>query len=136
MNDDWKEVGGGGDGLPVDRLPRFVEIPGFTNLWTRLGLTDADLLDVQTTIASRPAAGAVVAGTNGVRKLRYATREGGRGKSGAFRVFYLLALEHGVVFLVAALAKSDRENLTKAERNAVAKLAAALKAEFGEGSGS
>lgn len=83
-------------------------------------------------LAARPAAGAVVAGTNGVRKLRFTAPGSGRGKSGAFRVFYLPLAEHDVIFLVVTLSKNERENLTKAERNAIAKLAAVVKAKLAQ----
>ncbi|MDG3008375.1 hypothetical protein [Paludisphaera mucosa] len=114
--------------VPVDGLPRFIEVAGFFAEWTGLGLTEADLHVLQLTLASRPTAWAVVAGTNGVRKIRFSAPGSGRGKSGGFRVFYLPVVEHAVVVLVVTLSKSERENLTKAERNAVAKLVATVKA--------
>ncbi|WP_337174833.1 hypothetical protein [Paludisphaera sp.] len=118
---------------PVDELPRFVEVPGFISEWTGLGLTDADLHVLQAVLAARPAAGAVVPGTNGVRKVRFAAPGSGRGKSGSFRVFYLPIAEHDVIILVVTLSKNERENLTKSERNAIAKLAAVIKAQLAGG---
>lgn len=115
---------------PVDELPRFVEVPGFISEWTGLGLTDADLHVLQAVLAARPAAGAVVAGTNGVRKIRFSAPGSGRGKSGAFRIFYLPIVEHDVIILVVTLSKNERENLTKAERNAIARLATVIKSEL------
>lgn len=117
---------------PLGRLPRFIEVAGFFAEWTALGLTEADLHVLQLILASRPTAGAVIAGTNGVRKIRFAAPGSGRGKSGSYRVFYLPVAEHVVVVLVATLAKAERENLSKAERNAVARLVAAVKAGLDE----
>jgi hypothetical protein len=116
--------------VPLADLPRFVEAAGFAAEWTGLGLTDADLHVLQAVLAARPTAGAVVAGTNGVRKVRFTAPGSGRGKSGSYRVFYLPVVAHDVVVLIVTLAKKERENLTKAERNAVARLAAAIKAGF------
>jgi hypothetical protein len=119
--------------LPVDAAPYFFEVAGFIAEWTGLGLTDADLHALQMTLADRPTAGAVVAGTNGVRKIRVSAIGSGRGKSGSFRVFYLPVIDHDVIVFIATLSKSERENLDKAGRNAVAKMAATLKASLEKG---
>lgn len=117
-------------------LPRFVEVSGFTALWSHFGLTDADLHVLQVTLAAHPTAGDVVAGTNGVRKIRYTPPGSGRGKSGAFRIFYLNLPERGVVFLIALLSKNDKANLSKAERNAVGAWVSSIKADAEKGGGS
>ncbi len=52
------------------------------------------------------------------------------GKSGAYRIFYLNLVEHDVVILMSALAKNEQDNLSKAQRNALAGLISQIRAEF------
>ena len=117
-------------GLSVGDLPLFVEMGGFWTRWREIGLTDADLYILQVTLALRPAIGDVVSGTNGVRKARFAAPGSGKGKSGAYRVFYLNLPEHEIVVLVGVLDKAEKGNLTKAHRNAIAAAVARIKAEL------
>jgi hypothetical protein len=64
-------------------------------------------------------------GTGGVRKLRWA--RGGRGKSGGVRLIYYYHSEAMPLYLLTVFAKNERANLSKAERNGLAKLVAVLK---------
>ena len=66
-------------------------------------------------------------GHGGLRKARFTTRDSECGKSGAYRVFYAYFPEHGTVLLWAIIAKSETDNLTKADRNAIAKQLGRLK---------
>ena len=65
-------------------------------------------------------------GTGGFRKFRYAGVKS-RGKSGGLRVIHLYVANHGEVHLIDIFEKSDKDNLTKAEQNELAKIAALLK---------
>lgn len=56
----------------------------------------------------------------GVRKLRWG--RDGRGKSGGVRVIYYVHSELMPLYLLTLFAKNDRANLSKAERNELAKL--------------
>lgn len=71
-------------------------------------------------LAEHPAAGALLAGTGGVRKLRWA-REG-RGKSGGVRVIYYFHSERLPLYLLTIFGKNEKANLTKAEANTLSKL--------------
>ena len=71
-------------------------------------------------VAANPKAGNVMRDTGGVRKLRW--RLPGRGKRGGARVIYYYHSERLPVFLLAAYAKNERADLSKAERNAMKKL--------------
>lgn len=73
------------------------------------------------TIAANPEAGDLMPGTGGYRKLRFARQ--GTGKRGGARVVYLYGGEDCPIFLITVYAKSEKGNLTKAEQNALAKLA-------------
>ena len=68
-------------------------------------------------------------GTGGVRKVRFAI--GGRGKSGGVRVVYYFHSEAMPVYLLTLFAKNEKANLTKAERNALARLVTDLKGTHG-----
>ena len=93
----------------------FVELPTFREDWKELGLNDDQLRELQKELLQNPKAGKVIAGTGGVRKVRYALP--GRGKSGSARVIYVDFEVHEKIYLLTAYAKNAQENLTKAERN-------------------
>ena len=65
----------------------FVELPVFRSRWKDLGLTDADLIRLQTELLADTKVGDVMRGTGGVRKMRFAFRH--KGKSGSIRVIYI-----------------------------------------------
>ncbi len=71
-------------------------------------------------IAQDPECGDVMEGTGGVRKVRFAFA--GRGKSGGARVIYFFHNDELPVFLLTMFAKNEKANLSKAERNQLAKL--------------
>ncbi|WP_368904769.1 type II toxin-antitoxin system RelE/ParE family toxin [Taklimakanibacter lacteus] len=58
-------------------------------------------------------------GTGGARKVRFAGR--GKGKSGGYRVITYFGGNDIPVFLLAALSKGERENLSRLERNELKK---------------
>lgn len=81
---------------------------------------DEELAALIAFVAANPAAGRVIPETGGIRKLRWAAR--GKGKRGGARVIYYFHNESFPVFLLSAYAKSEKADLSKAERNALKKL--------------
>jgi len=77
--------------------------------------------EIAFTIAANPDAGDIMPGTGGYRKLRFARP--GMGKRGGVRVVYLYGGEELPIFLITVYAKSEKGNLTQAERNALRKMA-------------
>ena len=71
-------------------------------------------------LAANPTAGVLIQGTGGVRKIRWAV--GNKGKSGSTRVIYFYHNSDMPLFLLTVFSKSERENLSKAERNELAGL--------------
>jgi mRNA-degrading endonuclease RelE of RelBE toxin-antitoxin system len=78
-------------------------------------------------IALAPIGWPVIRGTGGARKA-WAAR-GGRGKSGGARIIYFVVSRRGVIYLIDIYAKSEKEDLTDAERREIRKLVGALEAE-------
>ncbi len=88
-----------------------VESPIFQRLWPRYWDED-ERGEFASFIASNPEAGAVIRGSGGVRKVRWA-REG-TGKSAGVRIVYLTRNELGEVYLLTLYAKSERSSISAA----------------------
>ena len=71
-----------------------------------------------------PSKGDLMQRTGGLRKLRIALK--GRVKSGSVRVCYVNFVVYEKIYLITAYPKNEKENLSKAERNAIAKMIAQL----------
>ena len=67
-------------------------------------------------LAMAPKEGAIMQGTGGLRKLRWATQ--GRGKSGGVRVIYYYHNPGMPLLLLDGFAKNEMENISQAARNA------------------
>ena len=106
----------------------FIELPLFRSKWEDLGLNDDDLKRLQVELLSDPKVGAVMRGTGGVRKMRFAFEQ--RGKSGSVRIIYVDFIIHEKLYLLTAYSKNEKDNLTKAERNELKKLVDILEAEL------
>lgn len=109
----------------------FVELPSFMARWKSLGLDDTDLLRLEIELINNPKVGAVLKGTGGVRKVRFAFED--RGKSGSVRVIYIDFEVYEKIFLLTAYAKSDQANLTKKERNDLRGLVELLELDLEKG---
>lgn len=71
-------------------------------------------------LADHPASGSVMEGTGGIRKLRWARQ--GMGKSGGVRVIYYFHNEGMPLYALTLYGKGEKDNLTKDERNELARL--------------
>jgi hypothetical protein len=89
------------------------------------GMDEEERSAVVDTIAANPEAGAIMPGCGGARKLR--VRKPGTGKSGGYRVITYYAGDEIPVFLLTVFGKGEKDNLTGAERNALAGLTKRLK---------
>lgn len=79
------------------------------------GLSDDDQSHIVLEISKNPTAGALMEGTGGCRKLRFAGK--GKGKRGGFRTVHYYAGDDVPILLLALISKGEDENLSKAERN-------------------
>jgi hypothetical protein len=79
-------------------------------------------------LATHPLQGDILAGTGGIRKLRFA--RSGRGKSGGVRVIYYYYSAEKPIYLLEIFGKNEKANLTAAERNALARVVAEIKRQM------
>ncbi|HET8547253.1 MAG TPA: type II toxin-antitoxin system RelE/ParE family toxin [Bryobacteraceae bacterium] len=91
-------------------------------------LSESERAELVAFIAANPEAGEIIPETGGVRKIRWALP--GMGKRGGARVIYYYRSERLPVFLLSAYAKGRKENLSKAEQNAMKRLVPALVAGY------
>jgi len=104
-----------------------VETPGYLRQAEEL-FTEFERENIVSLVATDPECGQVLQGTGGFRKVRVA--RSGMGKRGGARVIYILRNANFPIFLVAAYAKNEKENLTKQERNQLAKRADEIFARY------
>lgn len=62
----------------------------------------------------------MIQGLRGVRKARF--RIGNRGKSGGGRAIYYVVISGDAVVMIAAYAKSDKEDLSADDRKAILRI--------------
>ena len=105
----------------------FIETPIFTKKWYELGLSDEDLQRLQNSLLSNPKLGCVIPGTNGLRKVRITCKNSG--KRGGARVLYVDVEVKDTIHLINVYAKNEKDDLTIAERNAIASVLSLLKEE-------
>jgi len=86
----------------------FVETRLFTRLVTEY-LSDEDYAALQSTLIRNSEAGAVIPGSGGIRKLRWAGS--GRGKQGGYRVIYYLRRTDGRIWMLTIYPKSVTDDI-------------------------
>jgi hypothetical protein len=91
---------------------RFVETPVFTEEITTL-LADDEYRRLQVALCLRPEQGALIPGSGGLRKVRWAAT--GRGKRGGVRIIYYWRPPDQVCYMLYAYAKSAKGDLTAAQ---------------------
>lgn len=105
------------------------EVPEYIRQAEKL-LSADERQDIVNYLAAHPKAGDLIESTGGIRKLRWG--RGGRGKSGGVRVIYYYHSEVMPLYLLTIFAKNEQANLSKADRNGMAKLVDALVAIWTE----
>ncbi len=95
------------NGAPL--LMRFVETPIFTRAMGEQ-LDEDDYRRLQVALLLRPEQGALIRGSNGLRKVRWAAA--GRGKRSGLRVIYYWHAAEHVIYMLYAYPKNAQENLT------------------------
>ena len=111
-------------------LVTVVELPEFIRRSEKL-LSENDRNRMIYHLSIRPETGNIMQGAGGIRKMRWA-REG-RGKSGGVRVIYFYYNDEIPLFLLTIFGKGEQTNLSKSERNELAKLVKVLIANYKRG---
>lgn len=106
-----------------------ISLAPFLRAAKSIGLNDEDIAMLESIVAYAPDEGDVIEGTGGIRKRRVTLPGRNRGKSGGGRLFTLFLTVNNPVFIITLIDKSVSANLTKSQRNELAGLAAALKAQ-------
>lgn len=94
--------------------------PKFDELASKL-MKDATLDELLTFLEQNPEHGRIISGTGGVRKLRWKNDKNNKGKSGGVRVLYHYSNEV-LIILVTLFEKSEKENISVAEKAKLKKL--------------
>jgi len=106
--------------LTPEQFLHFVELDEFRSDWERLGLdVEGDLLALQMQLMGNPDGGPVIAGSGGLRKLRFAPPAWPTGKRGGVRVCYCWWPKHWMILLVMAYEKSRKSDLSATERASI-----------------
>jgi hypothetical protein len=104
----------------LDPVPMvFVETPAFT-ADVKVLLPDDSYAGLQRELIARPAAGDLIPGTGGLRKIRW--RLPGQGKRGGARVIYYWFTLQSRILLLAIYGKGTKDDLTAAEKRLLRKI--------------
>ena len=109
-------------------MQTIVELPEFLRKADKL-LSASGRLSIINYLAAHPAAGDIIQGTGGIRKLRWSAQ--GKGKSGGVRIIYYHHNESIPLFLLTLFGKGEKANLTKSESNDLAKFTSLLIKNYG-----
>jgi hypothetical protein len=76
-------------------------------------LSDDEYRELQAFLSSAPAAGDIIKGAGGIRKLRWGAK--GKGKRGGVRIIYYWQPAAGRIYLLTLYAKNEMSDLSSAE---------------------
>jgi len=86
-----------------------IETPVFTRRVLDI-LSDDEYRDLQSFIAANPAAGNLIPGSNGLRKLRWSIK--GKGKRGGSRIIYYWVKPKDTVLMLFLFKKNEQSDLS------------------------
>lgn len=110
-------------------MQTIVELPEFLRKSDKL-LSNAERLVIINYLAAHPAAGDIMKGTGGIRKLRWSAQ--GKGKSGGVCTIYYHHNESMPLFLLTLFGKGEKANLSKSELNDLSKFTLLLTKNYGD----
>jgi hypothetical protein len=102
----------------------FIETSVFANQIRQIA-TDDEYRALQNVLLTDPAAGKLISGGGGIRKIRFG--RAGTGKSGGGRVIYYYLSARNQIYMLAAYPKSAKVDLSVQEISVLHDLAKALK---------
>jgi hypothetical protein len=92
-------------------------------------LTEEDRRELELLLLANPRRGEVIQRTGGFRKVRFARPGRREGKSGGTRVIYYFIQRRDRIYLIEVYAKGVKDDLTRAEENALREVAKVLEGE-------
>ena len=96
-----------------------IETPIFTRRIQEL-IPDEEYRLLQIHLINRPDGGKTIAGSGGLRKLRWSA--GGHGKRGGIRVIYYWLMPRDAILLLYAYPKSEQDDLTAEQLRQIKKV--------------
>ncbi len=102
-------------------IATFVELPSFERL-RKSYMDDAAYRALQLELMANPAAGDIIQGTGGLRKLRQADQNRSKGKRGGLRVIYYWWQSGDQFWLFTVFDKEEAADLTPEQRRALKQL--------------
>jgi len=111
-----------------DDYVQFIATPSFESSAKKV-LTEEDRRKLELMLVADPRSGPVMERTGGMRKVRFARPSRREGKSGGTRVIYYFVQRAGRIYLIEVYAKGVKDDLTRAEENALRELARILEEE-------
>lgn len=108
-------------------MQTIVETPIFTRRLNDI-FDEDEKAELINHLADNPLAGVVIPGTNGVRKMRFASS--GRGKRGGVRVIYYFLDDTMPLYALLVYPKNVRDDMSPDEKRAISKLVETLKATW------
>jgi len=112
----------------IDLMREFIILPEFDKNWSAAGLDDDDLRKLQLYLSRSPKSGAVIPGTDGLRKVRWLTSK--KGKRTGIRCIYIDFAFYKKIYLLTAYTKSTKEDLTENDKKQMRFLVNVLKKEL------
>nr|VFK37042.1 MAG: RelE toxin of RelE / RelB toxin-antitoxin system [Candidatus Kentron sp. SD]VFK43104.1 MAG: RelE toxin of RelE / RelB toxin-antitoxin system [Candidatus Kentron sp. SD] len=109
-------------------MQTLVELPEFQRRASAL-LTEMEKQNLIDYLAKNPRSGIIMRDTGGIRKFRWAL--GNKGKSSGARVIHYYHDGSMPLFLLTVFGKSEKDNLSQAERNELGKLTRLLVKNYG-----
>ena len=106
------------------KIVTFYETKQFHKKATKL-LGEPLMKELKRYLAAHPKVGDVIAGSGGIRKLRWSLP--GKGKRGGARVIYFYMDEKGLVSLLTIYAKNEKDDVSKSELKELVRLIALIR---------
>lgn len=89
----------------------FVYVENFDQKQKQQGLDATEQRELELQLLMDPSQGAVIAGTGGLRKMRFSPESDNQGKSGAYRIIYLDIQTSSHTISLLIYAKNQQETL-------------------------
>jgi mRNA-degrading endonuclease RelE of RelBE toxin-antitoxin system len=106
----------------------FIYMPEFEKQWKKCKLSDSAQRDLEAFLCEFPASGALIQGTGGLRKLRWALP--GKGKSGSIRILYVDFNSFEKIFFITCFLKGIKISLSQEEKRKIKLLIGSIKSSL------